>query len=54
MYGHQYLVREEVARVLGDMMDESIIDGDDAREIAQAVMHDNLLRVFGVQDAGST
>lgn len=50
VYGHQWLVRDALARVLGDMITEGIVDVEEASRIASATLHDNVIQIFGITE----
>lgn len=51
VYGHQYLARENLARALAVKIDQEAIDLDRAKEVAQMLLYDNPLKLFGLADA---
>lgn len=48
VYGHQYIMRRNVARALGTAVDNGVMDADDAIETAHMWLYDNPKRVFNL------
>ncbi len=46
IYGHQFIARQNVARVLAEKVDEGVFDLDRAKELARMLLHDNPVAIF--------
>jgi len=49
VYGHQYLARRNVAASLAQKVDDGTFDMDRAKEVAEWLLRDNPIRIFGLE-----
>lgn len=48
VYGHQYIARKNIAKVLSEKVQEGLFDIDQACGIAKAILYDNPARIFEI------
>ena len=50
VYGHLTIAKRDIARALGEKVDEGALSDKDAQGWAQAILHDNPARVYGLDE----
>lgn len=48
VYGHQYLARRNIAAVLSEKVEDGLFSVEEACRIGKAILHDNPVRIFGL------
>ncbi|MCH1982425.1 amidohydrolase family protein [Ruminococcus sp. OA3] len=50
VYGHQFMARNNIARVLSGKVEEGLMDTEQACRIGKALLYDNPARIFGIEE----